>query len=127
MFWRFARLRDFHRGAMQDTLEGELCAELELEGIEGIAGSAEAQDWVGAGRAGENGVSIKRIQIFDVGAIEQVKHIAAQFCAKTFLQLKCPSYAEVKAGVAWPLNRVASQVPRTIRERVAVSVGIRAC
>src|SRR5579859_2014748 len=116
----------FDHGAMRHSLESQLCAELELERIEGVARCAEAQDWVGPGGTGENGVSVERVQVFDVSAIEQVEHIAAQFCAKTFFQLKCPSDAEVEAGVTRPLERIASQIARAIGEGIAVAVGVRA-
>ena len=56
-------------------LEGQLCAELELEGIKDVAGRAKAQHWIGW--QAEVCASIQGVQVFDVGAIEQVEHIAA--------------------------------------------------
>jgi hypothetical protein len=32
--------------------------------------------------------------------------------------------AHVEAGVSWPSKRVAVQVPRAVREWIAVSIGI---
>src|SRR5205807_6913244 len=104
--------------------EAQLGCELELEWIVRIARRIESQDRIR--RQAEIGLSVEGVKVFDVGAVEQVEHVAAQLGLQAFAQMKYARHPHIKAGVSRPVQRVAAQISRTVRERVAVTVGIRA-
>src|SRR5258708_7762699 len=104
--------------------EAELGSKLELEWVIRVAGGAESEKRVG--RQGDVRASIERVQVFDIGAIEQVEHVTAQFGAQALLDVNGAGHAHVKAGITRPGQRVAAQIAGTVGERVPVAVGVRA-
>src|SRR5947207_747230 len=98
-----------------EPLKAEFHPELELEWVIRVTGRIESQNRVG--RQTQVRSSIKRVQVFDVGAIEHVEHVTAKIGAQAFADLKTARHPHVEAGIAGSLQGIAAQVAGTVRER----------
>ncbi len=110
------------RGALPEYLIAELDAELDLERIEGVAGSVEPQVWVRI--LTQVCPPVERVQVFDVGAIGYIEQVGAYFGTQLLTELNRPRYPHVKACETRPLQGVPAQIAGTVGKRVAILVGI---
>jgi hypothetical protein len=104
--------------------ETEFQAILNLEKISCIAGRAESQDRIG--RLVQIYPSINGVQVRDVYAVEEIEEVETELGADALVEADLPRYSHVESGETRTLERVPAQDARTIGERIAIAVRVRA-
>ena len=97
---------------------------MKLKRIRSIARRAKSENRI-RGRA-EVRPSINRVEVRDVGAIEKIEQISAELGSDPLIEADFARDAHVKAIEAGPFERVSAQVAWTVREGVAIAIGVRA-
>src|SRR5262249_47141586 len=98
----------------------QLDAKLNLQWIEDIAWRTEARDR----RIVQIAAAVERGDVTYVNPVEQIEEINAEFTVQSFPQLDRTGYPNIDRGEAWTDQCVAAESPRTVREWVAVIVGV---
>src|SRR5262245_29210441 len=98
----------------------QLEGKLDLSWVEDIARSTEP----GGRRQVQIGSTVERVDVPDVNSVEEIEEIEAEFAAESFRKFDRSRDPHINRGKARTNQRVAVEIPRTIRERVAVTVGI---
>src|SRR5262249_1417484 len=114
----------FLRCSVQTRSETEFHAILKLERIRRVAGRAESQDRIG--RLAQIYPSINGVQVRDVDTVEEVEKVGAELGADALVEVDLTCDSHIKSGETRPFERVPAQDARTIGERVAVAVRVRA-
>src|SRR5439155_21580645 len=102
--------------------KAQLHAVLKLERVAHIAWRTESE--VGIGRSAQVRSPVKRVQVLDVGAVEYVEQIGAQFQHQVFAKVNGPPDAQINGGKTRSFQRVPAQEPGAVRSRVSVAVDI---
>src|SRR5215470_1651380 len=98
----------------------QLDGKLDLSWVEDIARSTEP----GSRRQVYIGSTVERVDVPDVNSVEEIEEIEAEFAAESFRKFDRSRDTHINRGKARTKQRVASKSPRTIRKRVAVTVGV---
>src|SRR5262245_48781567 len=116
----FRNLSSFHHHEIRFFSKFQLEAELNLPRIEDFARRTEAGDRSHA----QNAVPVERVEVPDIYPVEQIEEIKVEFTVQSFRQFDRSRDPRIDRGIAWPHQRVATEIPWSIRERVAVIVGV---
>src|SRR4030095_3211423 len=98
----------------------QLDGKLDLSWIEDIARSTEP----GGRRQVQIGSTVECVDVPDVNSVEEIVEIEAEFAAESFREFDRSRDTHINRGKARTNQRVASESPRTIRKRVALTVGV---